>query len=119
MIVNKMIFIAGTTISKTFKLKNTGNESISYNIKLIDVENTFNRKQDLIYELYLNNELIATNEFPFNDNTYIAKDQTINTNEEKDYELKIKYLKSYENQIEDSGKVLKAKINFEEIFKNN
>ena len=35
-------------------------------------------------------------------------------NEEKNYLLVIKYLKSFENQSVDNGKIIKAKIDFQE-----
>lgn len=106
-------FIAGTILKKEFTLKNTGDEFISYNVLLSDVDNTFNRKDDLVYELYVNNELVSTGIFP-NEDTVIKTKETISKNEEKNYLLVIKYLKSFENQSVDNGKIIKAKIDFQE-----
>ena len=109
-------FIAGSTIRKSFNIKNTGSEAVSYSIKLIDVDNPFTRKEDLVYELYLGNELISTNIFPSEEINYIAYNQTLEVNEEKSYEIVIKYKTSAENQIVDSGKSISASLDFEETI---
>lgn len=107
-------FVAGSTIRKSFNIKNTGDEAVSYSIRLINVENPFERKDDLVYELYLGNALIANNIFPSEEINYIAYDQTLDINEEKNYEIVIKYKTSSENQIVDSGKAIRATLDFEE-----
>ena len=107
-------FVAGSTIRKSFNIKNTGDESVSYSIRLINVENPFERKDDLAYELYLGNALIANNIFPSEEINYIAYDQTLDINEEKKYEIVIKYKTSSENQIVDSGETIHATLDFEE-----
>ena len=109
-------FIAGSTIRKSFNIKNTGSEVVSYSIKLIDIVNPFTRKEDLTYELYLNDELISSNIFPSNEVEYIALNQILEVNEEKKYELVIKYATSSENQIVDSGKSIYATLAFEETI---
>lgn len=109
-------FIAGSTIRKSFNIKNTGSEVVSYSIKLIDIVNPFTRKEDLTYELYLNDELISSNIFPSNEVEYIALNQILEVNEEKKYELVIKYATSSENQIVDSGKSIYATLDFEETI---
>lgn len=109
-------FIAGSTIRKKFTIKNTGSESVSYSIKLIDVENPFERKEDLVYELYSNDKLIANNIFPSEEINYIAYNQELEINEEKNYEIVIKYKTSIENQIIDSGKTIHASLDFEETI---
>ena len=109
-------FVAGSTIRKSFYIKNTGDEAVSYSIKLINVDNPFTRKEDLVYELYLGNELIANNIFPSEAINYIAYNQTLDVNEEKNYEIVIKYKTSSENQIVDSGKTIRATLDFEETI---
>lgn len=109
-------FVAGSTIRKSFNIKNTGSETVSYSIKLIDIVNPFTRVEDLTYELYLGNELISTNQFPTNKTEYIAYNQTLNVKEEKTYELVVKYKTSSENQIVDSGKSISATLDFEETI---
>lgn len=109
-------FIAGSTIKKAFTIKNTGSETVSYSIKLIDIVNPFTRKEDLTYELYLGNELISSNIFPSEEISYIANNQVLEVNQEKKYELIIKYATSTENQIVDSGKSIHATLDFEETI---
>ena len=45
-------FVAGSTIRKSFNIKNTGDEAVSYSIRLINVENPFERKEDLVYYIH-------------------------------------------------------------------
>lgn len=106
-------FIPGSTITKTFTIKNNGNVKLNFKINLKDVINEFSRKNDITYELYLEDELIATNKFP-NFNSTIAYNQTINVNRINNYKLKIIYNSSEENQIIDQGKIISGKIDFEE-----
>ena len=42
----------GYTNTKYFAVKNVGDISASYYIYLVDVENTFNRKNDIVYTIY-------------------------------------------------------------------
>lgn len=197
-------FIPGSTLTKTFTVKNTGSKDINYNIKFTNIINSFNRKSDLIYELYKEDTLVNDGIFPeetvsymvgdlnsdniidYNDynllhnffnnngtltqmqmiiadlnldntidendspelisayisslekkddetnenvellNTNIGKEkvtkniktiienQFLKVNESATYTLKINYLTSTENQIEDSGKSINAKISFEQ-----
>lgn len=109
-------FIAGSTIRKKFTIKNTGSEDVSYSIKLIDVINPFTRKEDLVYELYLEDDLIANNIFPSEEINYIAYNQILKIGELKNYEIVIKYKTSLENQIVDSGKTIHASLDFEETI---
>lgn len=106
-------FNPGTVLTKTFSLKNIGDKDVTYNIKLSDVKNDFNRKNDISYELYMDNQLISSNVFPSSD-IVIKNNESIKINEKRDYKLVIKYSQSDENQIVDSGKIISAKIDFEE-----
>lgn len=113
------VFTPGSTITKTFTIKNTGNVSVKYSINLDNITNTFTRKNDITYELTSNDNILkngmydAKGIFPDNKLMILNKD-ILNVGESKTYTLKINYLNSEENQIVDSGKSLKARIVLEE-----
>lgn len=111
-------FTPGSTLTKTFSITNDSNNSFNFSLKLENVVNEFNRKDDIEYGLYLldgNNEVIdkiITEKFPSEDKTIIYY-QSINKDETLTYKLIINYKNSTENQIEDSGKSISAKITFD------
>ena len=120
-------FIPGSVLTKTFTIKNQkktpyekGRVKVDFKIELVDVSvslngatTTFNRPQDLRYELYLGDKLISDDIFPAEDSV-IAFNQTIDVDETLNYTLKVYYDKTEENQIDDQGKVITAKLYFEE-----
>ncbi len=103
------LFNPGSMLTKNFIIKNTGNKEAKYSISLKDVINTFDRKNDITYELKLNNNIISSGIFPSND-TILIENETVLENETKYYTLIIKYNESEENQIIDNGKTISAKI---------
>ena len=109
----KTSFIPGTTISKKFTLKNTGNVDVEFSINLEEVVNTFLRKNDIVYEIMSNNNILSSGEFPSNDALIVASDR-LSVGETKEYILNVKYLQALENQIIDSGKIIGAKIIIDE-----
>lgn len=196
------VFIPGATIIKTFTVKNTGNVDVKFDILFTNIINNFNRKNDVVYELYNDETLLSNGIFPDEDVSYmvgdinldgvvddydygklnsfinnigtlsklemiaadlnldkvldekdspelikeyinsiglenseneyitnignlkytdnietILKDQTLKIDQSITYTLKINYLTSSENQIEDSGKSINAKISFEQSNK--
>lgn len=118
-------FIPGSTLTKNFTIKNhkkssteRGRVKADFQIELVDVTvslngetTTFSRPQDLRYELYLGDNLISDDIFPTEDSV-IAFNQTIDVDETLNYTLKVYYDKSEDNQIEDQGKVISAKLYF-------
>ena len=104
-------FAPGSVLTKTFSIKNTGNVNINYGVKLSEIVNDFERKEDLVYELYLEDTLLITDTFP-NYDKVLAYSQTINIGETKNYTLKVMYKESNENQIIDQNKTINAKIDF-------
>ena len=106
-------FIPGSIIEKTFTVKNVGDEDLYFDIILDEVSNTFSRTNDITYELYNNDNIISQDIFPTTETETISSNLYIKKDEIKKYKIKIKYLNSTENQIEDSGKNISAKIIFE------
>lgn len=110
-------FIPGSELVKTFTIKNTGNVRLNFSINLKDVVNNFIRIDDLVYELYLEDNLIISDVLP-NYDSVIAYNQTLAIDEEKTYTLKVIYKTSSENQIIDQGKNISANIDFIEQEKS-
>lgn len=107
-------FIAGSTISKSFNIKNTGSESVAFDIMLDKIVNPFTRIQDLTYELYSDDELISSGIFPTEETYMIANNQKLTAGTSKNFKLLVKYATSDENQIADSGKTIEATLAFQE-----
>lgn len=105
-------FIPGSVLTKQFKITNTGNMDAKYSISLTNITNEFERREDLIYELYLNDNLIVSDILP-NTNSVIAYNQECAIDEILNYTLKIIYKESDENQIVDQGKTISASLDFE------
>lgn len=106
-------FVPGSTLTKTFSIKNVGNQDLNFSINLNNITNDFTRPKDLVYELYLGEQLLITDKFPEEDRA-IAYNQSLNIGNTSTYTLKIIYKKSEENQIEDQGKIINASIDFDQ-----
>ena len=111
LVSNNTNFIPGSTLEKTFTIVNKSTEGVYFNIDLDGVTNTFSRFNDIIYEVYYNDKIISTNIFPTM-NVSIATNLYIEKNGTRTYMLKVKYLNSEENQINDMGKSISADIVF-------
>ena len=95
-------FEPGSKITKTFSVKNTGDEEIYYSIALEDVINTFTRIEDIKYTLKKGEETIGTGHLPSVEKT-IAFKEKINKNETNEYSLIVEYLNLDEDQSIDMG----------------
>lgn len=102
-------FIPGSVLTKTFTIKNTGNVPAKYSINLTNINNDFNRPEDLYYEIKENDTILSEGTFPQSD-TYIVSKELLNVDEEKTYTLTVSYLTSEENQIIDQGKIINANV---------
>ena len=105
-------FTPGSTITKTFSVSNPGTTAFSFGIILDDIINTFTRTQDITYTVTLDGNEIINDIFPTSKKTIIYN-QNIEPNETLNYVLTINYLNSEENQIEDSGAEIGAKLVFD------
>ena len=105
---NSDYFLPGSTLNKTFVVRNTGDKDVLFDISLENVVNTFERKEDIVYELKVNNDIISSGTFPNED--IVLANETLLKNEEKMYTLIIKYSMSLENEIVDNGKTINANV---------
>ena len=120
----------GYTTVKAFTVKNTGNVQANYSVYLVNVVNNFNRKEDIIYNLYkIKGEktnitkdtdfsswtrVNATENITYpSESSVIAKNEIIeNSNDIYTYALKITYINHPTiNQNEDQGKTFSGSIN--------
>lgn len=114
LISNDNLFKPGSIIEKKFTVTNTGEKDLDFVVYLEKVTNTFNRINDIMYELYDNSDnLLISGVFPKSD-YIIPYNNSIKMNESQSYVLKVKYLNSEENQIEDSGKQIDARVSFKD-----
>ncbi len=111
--LNQGAFNPGSSIVKSFTVENTGDKEAMYSIYLTNVINTFSRTNDITFELYRNGTLLNKGTFP-TEEVVIKENEVVNVNEKLSYTLKIDYLNSSENQIEDSGKNISASIKLSE-----
>jgi len=105
--------IPGESVSKTFKVKNTGKSTLTYNVFLRDIVNNFVNKADLVVTLKEDGTTILSNyQFPNTSTTDIAikTGLTIIKDQEKTYELIITYKNSASDQTADSGKTFSTKV---------
>ncbi|MBQ3020942.1 MAG: hypothetical protein IJD92_01805 [Bacilli bacterium] len=114
----------GYTYTKIFTVKNTGDLDSTYSIYLMDVENNFIRKEDIVYTLYRKNgnntidssdlstaEIVASGIYP-SGNAIILKDEKLNnSNDTYTYALKVEYI-YHENidQNDDQGHRFKGVV---------
>lgn len=114
-VVNVKNIVPGSTVTKTFSLHNEGTTAINFKIKLVDVVNTFERKQDLSYSLVDGGTTIASGQFPGGNVDTDIKSLTIAAEATKTYQLKITYkLEENEDQIMDMSKKASAAILLEQ-----
>ena len=107
--------IPGSTVTKTFSLHNEGTTAMNYKIKLVNVENTFERKQDLSYSLIDGGTTIASGQFPDGNVDTDIKSLTIAAGATQTYQLKITYkLEENIDQIMDMSKKASAAILLEQ-----
>lgn len=107
-------FLPGSTLTKTFTLKNNSTINLKYSIIIDDFINEFQRN-DITYEIYQDTEssenLVSKGYLPKTKIAELTQVLNINKNESVTYILKIIYNQSEENQIIDSGAKIEGKIN--------
>ncbi len=122
--------IPGDTLTKQFKVENTGNLDTKYNIKIKVDANDFKDKKDLVYTLTKNGTNILSNQvLPYEDG-YIVIENEIKEKGIDNYTLTLNFKKDESNQSDNANKKVKFKIEvdsetdvklyeYEEPLKNN
>ena len=98
--INENSLIPGDSFTKTFKVENTSNRAVTYNIYMQNIINEFN--EDLVYTLTdETGEVVAETKAPDTntEKTYILSDIEIGATSTKNYTLKVefKYLETPQN----------------------
>ena len=110
--------LPGMSVTKTFKVKNTGTVATRYDVYLSEVINTFATKSDLVYSLTTDDENYnKTNiEVPA-EPSKIVNQRNIEPNQTQEYTLVVTFKETNVNQDDNKGKKFSAKIAVNE-FKN-
>ena len=114
--------IPGDSASKEFTVTNNGSNETIYNIKMVDVTNTFVDKNDLVYTLVGDNDVnISETVMPSTSDEYLATNITIGSGDTHTYTLTITFKETNDNQDDNKGATFSGKINIddEDVKPNN
>ena len=112
--------IPGDSASKEFTVTNNGSNETIYNIKMVDVTNTFVDKNDLVYTLVGDNDVnITETVMPSTSDEYLATNITIGSGDTHTYTLTITFKETNDNQDDNKGATFSGKINIDdEVIKD-
>ena len=121
--------IPGESVDLEFSVKNEGTATAVYNIDIIDVENTFEDKSDLVYSIVRKEDEVIVEEIiaPSSAGT-LASNLTIAPQKTDEFILTIKFKETNDNQNDNQNKKFVGKVQINsvagdtlaaEILKNN
>ncbi len=106
--------IPGDSASKTFTVENNGTTTVTYNIKMVDVTNTFVDKNDLVYSLKGDNGVNITEAvMPSTSDEYLASNISIDSGKTHTYTLTITFKETNDNQDDNKGATFSGRINID------
>ena len=107
--------IPGSSVSKTFTVKNTGNVSTNYTIYFSELSNKFVDKTDLVYTLTSSDggKNVAQNQVP-STNAAMVSNYAIDAGKTHTYTLTITFLNKDENQNDNMGVSFSTKVSINE-----
>ena len=109
----------GYTVTKTFSVKNTGDDTATYSIKLDNIINTFTRTEDWTYVLKEGTTEINKGTIPTYETTLLDSIE-IESGVTKSYSLVVTYANlSDVDQSIDMGSTLSIRINIADAVKNS
>ena len=109
----------GYTVTKTFSVKNTGDDTATYSIKLDNITNTFSRAEDWTYVLKEGNTELSTGIIPTYETTLLDSIE-IESGATKSYSLVVTYANlSDVDQSIDMGATLSIRVNIGDEVKNS
>ena len=104
----------GDSASKEFTVTNTSNSSMIYNIKLVDVTNTFVDKNDLVYSIIGDNGVnITDNVVPSVSDEYLVTNISIDGGATHTYTLTITFKETNDNQNDNMRVGFSGRINID------
>lgn len=109
--------IPGSSITKTFLVKNNGNITTNYDVYLSEVLNTFSNKEELVYEVNSTNgcekeETVVPSKA--GDNSKIVNSCSIAPNATHEYNLIITFKEMNKKQNSNLGRIFQGKISVNE-----
>ena len=109
--------IPGSSVSKTFTVKNTGNVSTNYTIYFSELSNKFVDKTDLVYTLTSSDggKSVAQTQVP-STNDAMVSNYAIDAGKTHTYTLTITFLDKDENQNDNMGVSFSTKVSINESF---
>ena len=107
--------IPGSSVSKTFTVKNTGNVSTNYTIYFSELSNKFVDKTDLVYTLTSSDggKNVAQTQVP-STNEAMVSNYAIDAGKTHTYTLTITFLNKDENQNDNMGVTFSTKVSINE-----
>ena len=107
--------IPGSSVSKTFTVKNTGNVSTNYTIYFSELSNKFVDKTDLVYTLTSSDggKNVAQTQVP-DSNEAMVSNYAIDAGKTHTYTLTITFLNKDENQNDNMGVTFSTKVSINE-----
>ena len=107
--------IPGSSVSKTFTVKNTGNVSTNYTIYFSELSNKFVDKTDLVYTLTSSDggKNVAQTQVP-SKNDAMVSNYAIDAGKTHTYTLTITFLNKDENQNDNMGVTFSTKVSINE-----
>ena len=107
--------LPGSSITKTFSVKNNGSIDTTYDVYLSEIINTFADKNDLVYTVTssdggcqtTNPKVVFANS---NENSKLVKSCPISSNQTQSYTLTIEFINDDSNQDDNKGRKFSGKI---------
>lgn len=114
--VNAKNFLPGQSITKTFKVKNTGTVQTMYDVYLSELINTFVDKSDLVYTLTSSNGCSSTTQVVVPSvSSKVISACSINANQEHEYTFTLTFKETNDNQDDNKGATFSAKFAINEF----
>ena len=113
--INLANAVPGSSVSKTFTVKNTGNVSTNYTIYFSELSNKFVDKTDLVYTLTSSDggKNVAQTQVP-STNDAMVSNYAIDAGKTHTYTLTITFLNKDENQNDNMGVSFSTKVSINE-----
>ena len=112
-VINLTNAFPGNTVSKTFTIRNSGTLTTTYDIKLVNIVNTFVDKNDLTYSLTCSTSGVnlSNKVVPSTTSSTLVSDVSIASGVTHTYTLTITFKKTNDNQNDNQGVKFSGKIN--------
>ena len=114
-VTTKENMVPGDSVSIEFSVENTGTVATYYNLDMIDVENTFVDKSDLVYSVKSDKGANKENTVAPSDKGTLIPNIRIEKGDTHSYTLTITFLETHSNQNSNQGKTFSGKVQISNI----